>query len=74
MTRQEHLDWCKQRAFEYIEAGDLNGAFSSFASDVTKHHETENISQTVQMLGFPLLMMGALNTPSKMRKHIEGYS
>ena len=73
-TRQEHLDWCKKRALEYVDAGDCQQAFASFASDVTKHPETEGISQTIAMLGMPLLMMGHLSTPQKMREHITGYN
>lgn len=73
-TRQEYLDWCKKRALEYVEANDLTNAFASFASDVTKHEETKGISETIKMIGFPLMMMGQLNTAAKMREHIEGYN
>ena len=73
-TRQDHLDWCKQRALEYVDAGDLENAFASFASDVTKHPETEGIGQMIGMLGMPLLMSGHLNTPREMRDHIQGYN
>ena len=39
-TRAEHLAWCKTRALEYVESGDLKGAQASMASDLTKHPET----------------------------------
>lgn len=74
ITRQEHLDWCKKRALEYVDAGDLSGAFASFTSDISKHPETEGIRQTVAMLGMPLLMAGLLSTPQQMRDHITGYN
>src|SRR5262249_18844099 len=35
-TREEHLAWCKQRALEYVEHGDLQGALTSMGSDLTK--------------------------------------
>lgn len=73
-TRQEHLDWCKKRALEYLDAGDCQQAFASFLSDVTKHPETRGISQIIVMLGMPLSMMGHLNTPQKMREYITGHN
>lgn len=73
-TRQEHLDWCKLRALQYVDKGDLQNAFTSFASDVSKHPETESIRDTVANLGMPLLMGGHLDTAEKMRKHIQGYN
>ena len=33
MIRQEHLDWCKKRALEYCDKGDVQDAFASMASD-----------------------------------------
>lgn len=73
-TRQQHLDWCKKRALEYVDAGDLRQAIVSFASDVGKHPQTVDIRTTISMLGIPLMMAGQLNTPQEMREHIEGYN
>ena len=73
-TRQEHLDWCKKRALEYVDAGDTQQAFASFASDVRKHPKTEDIGKTIAMLGMPMLMNGHLSTVHKMREHIQGYN
>jgi hypothetical protein len=39
-TRDEHLAWCKERALEYLRAGDLANAVTSMASDLEKHSET----------------------------------
>ena len=39
MTRYEHIEWCKQRALEYVEIGDLDQAVSSMISDLLKHEE-----------------------------------
>lgn len=71
-TRAEHLAWCKKRALEYCDAGDVAQAFSSMGSDLGKHPETENHSAI--QLGMMLLMGGHLNTPGEMRKFIEGFN
>lgn len=70
-TRAEHLQWCKERALEYVDAGDLNNAFASMTSDLTKHPETVGHGGTE--LGMMLLLGGHLDTAAKMRDHIEGY-
>lgn len=42
MTKAEHLDWCKQRAFQYLDLNDPTNAIASFMSDLAKHNETIN--------------------------------
>lgn len=39
-TRDEHLAWCKRRAHEYIERGDLRDAVTSMWNDLNKHPDT----------------------------------
>ena len=41
MTRDEHLAWCKQRALEYLDRGELENAVASMASDLGKHPELQ---------------------------------
>lgn len=72
MNRKEHLEWCKQRALEYVAAGDLNSAFASFQSDMRKHEETANHTSLVTMN--QLYFSGQLSTPEKMRDFIEGFN
>lgn len=72
MTRQEHLDWCKQRALEYVDLGDNNQALASMGSDLGKHDETKN--HAAIELGMMLLMAGHLNSQEKMRKFIQGFN
>jgi hypothetical protein len=38
-TREEHLEWCKERARVYLDAGDLANAVASMGSDMEKHPE-----------------------------------
>ena len=52
MTREEHLDWCKERANEYLDRGDVVNGIASMLSDLNKHSETRTI--------------GAATTPSAM--------
>ena len=44
MTRDEHLAWVRERALEYLEAGDPHSAIASVISDLGKHEETRSLS------------------------------
>lgn len=70
--RAEHLEWCKQRAMEYVNAGDLTNAFASFQSDMTKHPET-NGHMALEM-GTMLLIGGQLSTERQMKDWIMGFN
>ncbi len=72
MTRQKHMEWCKKRALEYVDNGDLTNAYSSMASDLGKHEETKN--HVAISLGMMLMMSGKLSTQEEMRKFIEGFN
>lgn len=72
MTRAEHLAWCKKRALQYCDAGDVNQAFASMASDLSKHPETEN--HVAINLGSQMFFGGLLDSPAEMRRFIEGFN
>ena len=72
MNRQEHLEWCKKRALEYVDENNLSQAYASMVSDLRKHPETANHSAIE--LGMQLLMNGCLDTTEKMRKFINGFN
>ena len=72
MNRKEHLEWCKTRAIEYINNGDLNGAFVSMLSDMNKHPETEN--DPGHTMGMLMLMNGQLSSRQQMLKFINGFN
>ena len=72
MNRSAHLQWCKDRALEYVDLGDLDGALSSMLSDLNKHPETAD--HPAKAMGMMLVMGGHLGTPDKMRKFIEGFN
>jgi len=72
MNRNEHLAWCKTRALEYVDQGDIGQAWASMASDLGKHPET--VGHIAIPLGMELLMAGQLNTQAEMRRFIEGFN
>lgn len=72
MTRAEHLQWCKDRALEYINNGDITNAYASICSDLTKHEETANHAGIT--LGMGLMITGKLDNVEEMRKFIEGFN
>ncbi len=71
LTRQEHLEWCKERAREYLDRGDWQDAFGSFVSDMGKHPDTKD--HLALGLGMQLLLIGKLRDVVSMREFIEGF-
>ena len=72
MNRHEHLEWCKQRANEYVKQNDLQSAFSSFLSDMGKHAETSN--HLALDIGLTLLLSGNLSSQNQMKQWIDGFN
>lgn len=72
MTRAEHLAWCKQRALEYVEAGDVPNAVSSMLSDLRKHSEPLYDQSTFHVLATDGLMFR--KTPDDVRNWINGFN
>ncbi|PYI81706.1 MAG: hypothetical protein DME26_19380 [Verrucomicrobia bacterium] len=88
MTRDEHLEWAKRRALEYVEAARyeqvatryervrelLLAAFTSLGSDLAKHPELQNHKGID--LGMALIMIPDstyLSSPEVMKHFIEGF-
>lgn len=71
-SREEHLDWCKNRAIELVNDGNLQEAYASMCSDLSKHPETMNHS--AMELGLMLMVSGNLSTKDEMIKFIEGFN
>ena len=59
MNRSEHLQWCKDRALEYVNAGDNQQAMTSMISDLRKHDETESSTQIAFALGMIAMQSGS---------------
>lgn len=71
-SRKEHLEWCKKRALEYINMGQIGPAWSSMISDLSKHPET--VGHLSIELGMRLSMAGHLSSLHEMRKFIEDFN
>ena len=72
MNREEHIQWCKDRALEYLNAGELTEAFTSMVSDLRKHDETKNHAGIE--LGMMLLFGGHLDDKTEIEKFINGFN
>ena len=71
-TRSEHLEWCKQRALEYAENGDISSAIASMGSDLGKHPETKD--HPAIKLGTMMLLTGSIRTPEQAARFINGFN
>jgi hypothetical protein len=70
MTRDDHLAWCKRRATEYVQTGDLGGAVASMTSDMKKHPETADIITFLGMIGIMEIRNGA----AAVQRWIDGFN
>lgn len=70
-TREEHLQFCKDRAHEYLAEGDLPNAVTSMLSDLQRHPETRFQEEN------PLVMFGLMaamnNNREEVRRFIDGF-
>lgn len=72
MERKEYLQWCKDRALQYIEDNDIQNAFASMMSDLQKHDDTQG--HLGINLGMSMMINGQLGTAPKMREFIESFN
>jgi hypothetical protein len=73
MTRDEHLEWAKKRALEYLDAGDPAQGFTSMLSDMRKHPELEN--HPGNLIGAGLMMLpGWITNTAEVRRWIVGFN
>jgi len=69
MTRDEHVEWCKKRAREYLDRRDLDNAITSMISDMNKHPECR-VNEYLAMLG---LMCVRDRDMAGARRFIDGF-
>jgi hypothetical protein len=72
MTREEHLEWARDRALDALDGGDPQEAWRSMASDMTKHPKLAHEAKRAQD-SKALLISGELDPPGKMREWIESF-
>jgi hypothetical protein len=67
-SREEHLKWCKQRAMEYVNAGDWQQGITSMLSDLGKHSETQSSVQIGSMI------MLTVRDRASAKRFVEGFN
>jgi hypothetical protein len=73
-TWDEHLEWCKKRAHEYVDRGDLANAVASMGSDITKHPEgPKKDSPTIAVLVLVALLDVTNGDTQAVRRWIDGW-
>lgn len=71
-SRAQHLQWCKDRAMEYVRQHQPETAVLSMMSELKKHPETcEHLG--IQ-LGARLMMGGFLVTEKQVTEWVEGFN
>lgn len=70
MTRAQHVEWCKQRAREYLAIGDVTNAVTSMMSDMNKHPECR-VNDALVMLGMMTVQTGDL---AGAHRFVEGFN
>jgi hypothetical protein len=72
MTYKEHLDWCKKRAHEYLDKGDVQNAVASMMSDLQKHPETATHAGSIlDAIGLQAAISGDAQAA---RRYIDGFN
>jgi hypothetical protein len=72
ISRAAHLEWCKERAREYLAIGDTDNAWASMVSDLGKHPQTQGHSAIA--FGMILKIGGGMNSIEETRSFIEGFN
>jgi len=73
MTREQHLQWCKDRALEYIHAGDIANGLTSMLSDIRKHPDTDSPAMA-SLCMMTTIMAGRIKTTEEAEKFINGFN
>ena len=71
MTRDEHMKWCKERALQYIDDGDIQNGITSMLSDLSKHPETKAVGENMAPLGMLEIMSGSVDSA---RRFVTGFN
>lgn len=74
MTRDEHLEWAKRRALEYIDRdNNPREAFTSMLSDLSKHPELKDHAGGTIGVGF-MCLPGWIDNRTEVRRWIVGFN
>lgn len=72
MTRDEYLAERKKRALEYMDAGDVEHAFTEMTNNLSHHPELKNHPGITIGIGM-LLVPGWISDREKVRRWITGF-
>ena len=70
MNRADHLQWCKDRANEYLDRHEIADGITSMMSDLGKHPETA-VPPVIGMLGLKAVMDNDLEAA---RRFVDGFN
>lgn len=70
MTRDQHVAWCKKRAREYLDQGDIANGVASMLSDMRKHPEC-GVNPALAMLGMMAIQNGDLH---EAKRFVDGFN
>ena len=73
MTREEHLQWCKDRALEYLVEGNGRDAVASMLSDLSKHEAWQD-NKMMPTLSFMGMTYATVNDLTAIRRWIKGFN
>lgn len=73
-TRAEHLQFCKDRAMEYVKKGDLLNAVTSMMSDLEKHPETSTKEAALVILGLLAMQEAQQGDRAGVIRYIQGFN
>ncbi len=73
-TREEHMQWCKDRAMDYVHRGDLVNAVASMMSDLDKRPETKSTGDALAALGLMAAMQATQGDRDGVERYILGFN
>ena len=74
-TREEHLKFCKDRAMEYVNKGNLLEGVTSMMSDLGQHPETaESAGGALAMLGLMACQQAQSGDREGVVRYIQGFN
>lgn len=69
-TREEHIEFCKVRAREYLDRGQIADGITSMMSDLNKHEDTRSAGESMAMLA---MLCMTQNDMAEARRFVEGF-
>lgn len=67
-TREDHLKWCKERAMEYVNNGDVQQGVTSMLSDLGKHPDTKS------SVSFGVMISMTVHDRDSAKRFVEGFN